>query len=132
VMQHKSARQHAKAPVYRVTGVRKGLTEDVRGRQRRYVITMVIRTVCFVVAVILFQVTPQGPGIAIALGLIFASLIIPYFAVIIANAGREPNQLPPTARLFTSRPALEPGPSAGNTQTQGSRTGDSAEHVADF
>ncbi|NED92716.1 DUF3099 domain-containing protein, partial [Streptomyces sp. SID11233] len=36
--------------VFRITGARQGLAEDVRGRQRRYVISMSVRTVSVVAA----------------------------------------------------------------------------------
>ena len=38
-----------------------GLTEDVRGRQRRYVISMSIRTVSVILAVVLWNVERRWP-----------------------------------------------------------------------
>ena len=76
-------------PVHMVTQARRSLTDDVAYRQRRYLLMMGIRTVCFVIAVILF-VNHLGWLTAIpALGAIF----IPYFAVVFANGGREPNNV---------------------------------------
>ncbi len=43
-------RSGGKAQVFRITGARQGLEEDVRGRQRRYVISMSIRTVSVILA----------------------------------------------------------------------------------
>jgi Protein of unknown function (DUF3099) len=75
--------------VHMVTQARRSLTDDVAYRQRRYLLMMGIRTVCFVIAVILF-VNHLGWLTAIpALGAIF----IPYFAVVFANGGREPNNI---------------------------------------
>jgi hypothetical protein len=75
--------------VHMVTQARRSLTDDVAYRQRRYLVMMGIRTVCFVIAVILF-VNHLGWLTAIpALGAIF----IPYFAVVFANGGREPNNI---------------------------------------
>jgi hypothetical protein len=69
-----------------VTEARPGLTEDIRYRERRYLILMGIRTVCFIAAVLVF-VNHLGWLTAIpAVG----AIVIPYFAVIFANAGREP------------------------------------------
>jgi hypothetical protein len=69
-----------------VTEARPGLSADIAYRQRRYLIMMGIRTVCFVTALLLF-VNHAGWLTAIpAVG----ALVIPYFAVIFANGGREP------------------------------------------
>jgi hypothetical protein len=70
-----------------VTEARPGRSEDIAYRERRYLIMMGIRTVCFVIAV-LFFVNHLGWLTAIpAVG----ALVIPYFAVIFANSGREPH-----------------------------------------
>jgi hypothetical protein len=75
--------------VHVVTQARRSLTDDVAYRQRRYLLMMGIRTVCFVIAVVLF-INHLGWLTAIpALGAIF----IPYFAVVFANGGREPNNV---------------------------------------
>jgi CHASE2 domain-containing sensor protein len=69
-----------------VTEARPGLSADIRYRERRYLIMMGIRTLCFVAAVLMF-VNHLGWLTAIpAVG----ALVIPYFAVVFANAGREP------------------------------------------
>ncbi|MFF7919414.1 DUF3099 domain-containing protein, partial [Streptomyces cyaneofuscatus] len=49
-------KQHGEgnAQVFRITGARTGLQEDVRGRQRRYVISMSIRTASVILAVALW------------------------------------------------------------------------------
>jgi len=62
------------------------LSDDIRFRERRYLIMMGIRTVCFVTAVLMF-VNHLGWLTAIP---VIGALVIPYFAVIFANAGREP------------------------------------------
>ncbi|WP_127356801.1 DUF3099 domain-containing protein [Actinacidiphila soli] len=63
---------------------RAGLTDDVRGRQRRYIITMSVRTVSFILFVALWNVSRPLAWIALTL-----ALLLPYVAVVIANAGRE-------------------------------------------
>ena len=69
-----------------MTEARPGLSDDIRYRERRYLIMMGIRTVCFIAAVLMF-VNHLGWLTAIpAVG----ALVIPYFAVVFANGGREP------------------------------------------
>jgi hypothetical protein len=69
-----------------VTEARPGLSADIAYRERRYLIMMGIRTVCFVAAILLF-VNHAGWLTAIP---VVGALVIPYFAVIFANGGREP------------------------------------------
>ena len=68
-------------PVHVITDADPGLTTDQRSRMRRYAIAMGIRTLCFVLCV----VTPSPWRWGFAIG----AVVLPYFAVIIANAGRE-------------------------------------------
>ena len=76
-----------RAPVHMVTQARRSLSDDIAYRQRRYLLMMGIRSVCFVIAVVLF-INHFGWLTAIpAVGAIF----IPYFAVVFANGGREPD-----------------------------------------
>ncbi|MGW0334027.1 DUF3099 domain-containing protein [Streptomyces sp. NPDC003011] len=70
--------------VFRITGARTGLQEDVRGRQRRYVISMTVRTLSVILALTLWNVERHVAIVALVLG-----AILPYVAVVIANAGRE-------------------------------------------
>ena len=73
--------------VHVVTQARRSLSDDIAYRQRRYLLMMGIRTACFVIAVVLF-LNHFGWLTAIpAVGAIF----IPYFAVVFANGGREPD-----------------------------------------
>ncbi len=74
-------------PVHLVTQARRSRSADIAYRQRRYLLMMGVRAVCFVIAVVLF-VNHFGWLAAIpAVGAIF----IPYFAVVFANGGREPD-----------------------------------------
>jgi hypothetical protein len=69
-----------------ITEARWSMSADIRYRQRRYLIMMGIRLVCFVIAVVVF-VNHGGWLAAIpAVG----AIAIPYFAVVFANGGREP------------------------------------------
>ncbi|MEU5164334.1 DUF3099 domain-containing protein [Streptomyces sp. NPDC020875] len=102
-------RRRVGAEVFRITGARQGLAEDVRGRQRRYVISMTVRTLSFVAAAVLWNVERHVAIVAIVLG-----MLLPYVAVVLANAGRErPPSLPSTFALPTVPPALGPGGPAG-------------------
>ncbi|MFD7865483.1 DUF3099 domain-containing protein [Streptomyces sp. NPDC057682] len=95
--------------VFRITGARQGLADDVRGRQRRYVISMSVRTVSVVAAATLWNVERVVAMVALALG-----VLLPYVAVVIANAGRETSPaLPSTFVPAPVRPALDPAPVAG-------------------
>jgi Protein of unknown function (DUF3099) len=69
-----------------VTEARRPMSEDIRYRERRYLIMMGIRLVCFVIAVVLFV---NGAGWLTAIPAVGA-IAIPYFAVVFANGGREP------------------------------------------
>jgi hypothetical protein len=64
-----------------ITTAQSGLTLDQSARQRRYFISMMIRTACFILTVLL-----PSPYRWIALA---GALTLPYIAVIAANAGRE-------------------------------------------
>ena len=94
-----------KVEVVRITGARSSLTDDVRGRQRRYMIAMAVRTLCVILAVVLWNESRIVAIIALAGG-----IFIPYLAVVIANAGREnsPN-MPETFIGHQPQPMLEPG-----------------------
>ncbi|GAU68478.1 hypothetical protein SSP35_07_02830 [Streptomyces sp. NBRC 110611] len=100
-------RKQSSAQAFRITGARQGLSEDVRGRQRRYVISMSARTVAVLLTVVLWNV--QRP---VAIATLVLGLALPYIAVVIANAGRENvPSLPKTFIAGPTRPMLAPGPS---------------------
>ena len=65
----------------RITTATTGHSADIRSRQRRYVISMAVRTVCFVLAVVFRHVQP------LMWAFIVASFLLPYVAVVMANAG---------------------------------------------
>ncbi|MFD0276771.1 DUF3099 domain-containing protein [Kitasatospora sp. NPDC127111] len=102
--------------VYRITGARSSLTEDVRGRQRRYVASMLLRTLCVLLAVILWDIQRWLAFAALAGG-----VLLPYFAVLIANAGRERAPgLPSTFDVPPEVPLmLGPGGTGGGGATAG-------------
>ena len=79
---HHPRREHAHV----VTEAPRPMSEDIAYRQRRYLIMMGIRLVCFVIAVVVFV---KGGGWLTAIPAVGA-IAIPYFAVVFANGGREP------------------------------------------
>ena len=80
--------------VYDVTSAPKALSKDLSSRQKMYFISMMIRTLCFILTVIL-----PSPFRWIAL---FGAVTLPYVAVVIANAGRE--TITPGAALLSKKP----------------------------
>jgi Protein of unknown function (DUF3099) len=89
--------------VFRITGAPTSLTEDMRGRQRRYLLSMGLRTLCFVGAVLV-----SGPFRWV---LVVGAVLLPYLAVVFANAGRTAAQPPPpTTEYEPVRNALETPP----------------------
>ncbi|GGV47543.1 DUF3099 domain-containing protein [Streptomyces spectabilis] len=99
-------RKQNDAQVFRITGARQGLADDVRGRQRRYVISMSVRTVSVIAAAVLWNVERHVALVALVLG-----ILLPYVAVVIANAGREnAPSLPSTFVPAPSRPMLAAPP----------------------
>ncbi|WP_262004282.1 DUF3099 domain-containing protein [Streptomyces sp. FIT100] len=98
-------RKRSEGEVFRITGARQGLADDVRGRQRRYVISMSVRTVAVILAAVLWNVERHVAIVALVLG-----ALLPYVAVVIANAGREnAPSLPSTFIPPPVRPMLDPG-----------------------
>ncbi|WP_395293865.1 DUF3099 domain-containing protein [Kitasatospora hibisci] len=116
-------RSSGSGPVYRITGARSSLTEDVRGRQRRYVASMLLRTLCVLAAVVLWDIQRWLAFAALAGG-----VLMPYFAVLIANAGREKAPgLPSTFDMPPDVPLmLGPGGTGGAGATHGTGATDGA------
>ena len=80
--------------VYDITSAQKSLSSDQPGRQRRYFISMMVRTSCFILTVIL-----PSPYRWIALA---GAVFLPYVAVVVANAGRE--TILPGASILKKKP----------------------------
>ena len=95
----------------RITSASGPRSEDIRGREKRYLISMGIRTLCFLLAVFFM-------GHWVMWVFLAASVFLPYFAVVIANAG---NNMDPGASAFEYRPdlrALESGPVVRTAEPQ--------------
>ncbi|MEW1776716.1 DUF3099 domain-containing protein [Streptomyces sp. NPDC086777] len=91
--------RHGGSQVFRITTARQGLHEDVRGRQRRYVASMSVRTVSVILAATLWNVERYVALVALVLG-----VLLPCAAVVVANAGREGGAAAPL-------PTFDPAPS---------------------
>lgn len=87
-----------------ITSARLPLKEDVGRRTHRYLVSMVVRTVCVVAAVV-----ADGPLRWLFLA---GAVFLPYIAVVLANAGRERVQ---AATPYLEARALGPGPGTGET-----------------
>ena len=79
---------------FSITSAPRRLSSDLAGRQRRYLISMIIRTLCFLLTVAL-----PSPYRWFAL---VGAMFLPYIAVVVANAGRE--TIFPGAHLLNKRP----------------------------
>ncbi|WNI14952.1 DUF3099 domain-containing protein [Actinacidiphila sp. ITFR-21] len=96
-------RKRGASEVFRISGARTGLTEDVRGRQRRYIVSMSIRTVSVILTVVLWDVARPVAWVMLVVG-----AALPYVAVVVANAGRENAPAAPAAYVPQPvRPVLE-------------------------
>ncbi|MFV0130552.1 DUF3099 domain-containing protein [Streptomyces sp. HMX112] len=121
-------RKRGKDEVFRITGARQGLADDVRRRQRRYVISMSVRTASVIAAASLWNVQRYVAIVALVLG-----GVLPYIAVVIANAGREsapslPSTLVPTpGSVPAALPATRPE-AAGSEGPAGRHDRSGAEH----
>ena len=80
--------------VYDITSAQKSLSTDQPARQRRYFISMMVRTACFFLTVIL-----PSPFRWFALA---GAVFLPYIAVVVANAGRE--TIVPGAAILKKKP----------------------------
>lgn len=78
-----------------ITTARLPLREDVGRRTHRYLVSMAIRTVCVVAAAL-----ADGP---LRWAFLAGAILLPYVAVVLANAGRERVSTP---ELMEDRPAI--------------------------
>lgn len=96
-------RERERAPsdaVTTITSARRTLEQDVGRRTSRYLLSMSIRTVCLILAVVV-----EGP---LRWGFMAGAIVLPYVAVVMANAGREREEPPDTLidpRAITRGPA---------------------------
>ncbi|WP_406514820.1 DUF3099 domain-containing protein [Streptomyces sp. NBC_00873] len=91
-----------------ITRARTGLTRDLRGRQRRYLAAMLVRSACVVVMAVTWNRWP-----ALAVCALVGAGGIPYVAVVVAQAGwRQHRGARPALARVNEEPAarvvLEP------------------------
>lgn len=93
--------EHEQPVVHTVTTASERPDLDVSTRTRRYLLTMAIRTVCFLLAIV-----AQGWLRWLCLG---GAVVLPYIAVVLANARRP--QIPGEAEGALESPVrqIEPG-----------------------
>lgn len=95
--------QHPDEPVS-ITTARRSHSEDLRRRQGRYLLSMGIRTLCFLLAIV-----TSGP---LRWTLVAGAVFLPYVAVVVANASDRRSAGPPASYLVVDRPLLETGRSS--------------------
>ncbi len=91
----------------RVTDAPEPLAVDQARRARRYLAQMGVRLLCFLLAVLLWQRVPLWAGLLLLVG----AVVLPYVAVLFANAGRERRDPAPPAvlaRLLDAQPSAPP------------------------
>ena len=88
--------------IYTITQTNRALSNEQAGRTKRYLIAMAIRTACVLAAI----VVPGWPKWFFIAG----AVVLPYLAVVIANAGRE-NDEPGLMGVM-----VDPLPSASSAQ----------------
>ena len=74
--------------VHRVTSARQSTTENQRARTRRYLLSMALRTACFIGAVVAWS---NGAPAWLTWGFVAGAAVLPYIAVVMANAGARPD-----------------------------------------
>lgn len=93
----------------RITTAAANRADDIRARQKRYLISMSLRTICFV-----------GAWTSFLLGwtwvwpfLVVGALVLPYIAVVMANVAADLSDGFQLREIEQVRPQLEPGHRTG-------------------
>ena len=84
--------------VFTITEAQRALSDEQTGRTRRYLISMGIRTVCVIAAIFV----PGWPRWILIAG----AVVLPYLAVVVANAGRENDEPGDVGVAEQGRPQL--------------------------
>lgn len=84
--------------VFTITEAQRALSDEQTGRTRRYLISMGIRTACVIAAIFV----PGWPRWVFIAG----AVVLPYLAVVVANAGRENDEPGDVGVAEQGRPAL--------------------------
>lgn len=92
-----------KEAVYTVTDAPRPYSEEIDARRRRYLFWMGIRTLCFVLAIVLVLVLHGTARVVAFFAVALPAIFLPMITVVFANAGREPGG----GRFDTYDPAQE-------------------------
>ncbi|TCJ00056.1 DUF3099 domain-containing protein [Aeromicrobium sp. IC_218] len=92
------------AEVQSITSASVPHTEELDGRMKRYALSMGIRSVCFVLAVL---AATWLHWLVVALLLMAAAIVLPYVAVVMANAGVRRKGAGPSPFGPEDRPQIE-------------------------
>ena len=84
------ARTRGEEPAYLVTTASPSPQQDRRQREKRYLILMGLRVVAIIAAIVVGTEFHLGALLAV---LIVAALVLPWIAVVIANAGPRQSQV---------------------------------------
>ena len=90
--------------VFSITSASTSQSEEIGKRQKRYAISMGVRTLCFVLAVAFWSHV-----LWLAVVFIAGALLLPYTSVILANAGVRKKGAGPSPFLSEPRTELPPG-----------------------
>lgn len=97
---------HQSGQVFTVTGLPTSIKDDQRARMRRYLLSMGIRTGCFLLAVFTLTVLHWT---VVGWVLVAAAVVLPYVAVVVANAARSLGGAQLSPRRPDEEPPDEPG-----------------------
>ena len=92
-----------------ITSARLSHTDDIALRQRRYILTQSVRVLCVVLA------TTLPVSVAWKIVFILGAVALPWFGVVMANAGptvshrKQSHRLPTPVQTQPVRIAIEPG-----------------------
>ena len=100
--------------VFTITEAQRGLSVEQGDRTRRYLVSMGIRTACVIAAIFV----PGWPRWVFIAG----AVVLPYLAVVVANAGRENDEPGDVGVSAQSRTALPGVGIALDGPGQGHRT----------
>ena len=97
--------------IFTITEAQRGLSQEQTGRTRRYLVSMGIRTGCVLAAI----VVPGWPRWVLLAG----AVVLPYVAVVMANAGRENDEPGDMGVTPEFQRALPPSGAALSTPPEG-------------
>lgn len=96
-------REHTEPEVHRITGAQRPHSDDLGERMGRYLFSMLVRTLCIILVLVIHH--PVRWVFAVG------AVILPYIAVVMANAGRGRRDSGPAPVAPASRTRLTATPS---------------------